>query len=61
MANLTIVANIHAKADKVDLIKAELQKLIGITRSEEGCTSKRAWASCSRCSRSCARSFLTYA
>lgn len=37
MANLTIVANIHAKADKVDLIKAELQKLIEITRSEDGC------------------------
>ena len=37
MTNLTIVANIHAKADRVELIKAELQKLIGITRTEEGC------------------------
>lgn len=34
---LTIVANIHAKADKVDLVKAELLKLIPITRSEAGC------------------------
>ena len=37
MAKLTIVANIHAKADKVDLVKAELLKLIPITRAEEGC------------------------
>jgi len=37
MANLTIVANIHAHADKVDLVKAELQKLIETTRGEEGC------------------------
>ena len=37
IANLTIVANIHAKADKVELVKAELLKLIEITRSEQGC------------------------
>ena len=37
MANLTIVANITAKADRIDLVKAELEKLIGITRAEEGC------------------------
>lgn len=37
MAKLTIVANIKAKADKIDLVKAELLKLIEITRAEEGC------------------------
>lgn len=37
MAQLTIVANIYAKADKVDLVKSELLKLIDITRAEEGC------------------------
>ena len=37
MANLTIVANIHAKPDKIELVKAELQKLIAVTRAEEGC------------------------
>ncbi|MGI9488501.1 MAG: putative quinol monooxygenase [Geminicoccaceae bacterium] len=37
MANLTIVANIHARPDKDDLIKAELLKLIPITRAEAGC------------------------
>ncbi|MBN2445110.1 MAG: antibiotic biosynthesis monooxygenase [Phycisphaerae bacterium] len=37
MAELVIVANIEAKADKVDLVKAELEKLIPITRAEEGC------------------------
>ncbi|MDQ8206577.1 hypothetical protein QEH52_03595 [Coraliomargarita sp. SDUM461003] len=34
---LTIVANIHAKADKIDLVQAELIKLIEPTRAEEGC------------------------
>lgn len=34
---LTIVANIHAKPDKIDLVKAELEKLIDITRTEKGC------------------------
>ena len=37
MAKLTIVANIKAKSDKVKLVKAELLKLIDITRAEEGC------------------------
>ncbi len=37
MANLTIVANIHARADKVELVKSELLKLIETTRAEEGC------------------------
>jgi quinol monooxygenase YgiN len=35
--NLTIVANIHARSDKVDLVTSELEKLIDITRNEEGC------------------------
>ncbi|MEM7044136.1 MAG: putative quinol monooxygenase [Pseudomonadota bacterium] len=34
---LTIVANIHAKADKIDLVKSELLRLIDITRAEKGC------------------------
>jgi quinol monooxygenase YgiN len=34
---LTIVANIHAKADKIDLVKAELLKLIEPTLAEAGC------------------------
>ena len=37
MATLTIVANIKANADKIDLVKTELEKLIDITRAEEGC------------------------
>ncbi|MFT5809136.1 MAG: quinol monooxygenase YgiN [Moritella dasanensis] len=37
MANLTIVANITANNDKIELVKAELSKLIEITRAEEGC------------------------
>jgi quinol monooxygenase YgiN len=37
MAKLTIVANVTANADKIDLVKAELLKLIDITRAEEGC------------------------
>jgi quinol monooxygenase YgiN len=37
MAKLTIVANIIANADKVELVKVELLKLIDITRNEEGC------------------------
>ncbi|KIN75662.1 putative quinol monooxygenase [Sulfitobacter mediterraneus] len=37
MAKLTIVANIKANPDKIDLVKAELLKLIDITRSEAGC------------------------
>lgn len=34
---LTIVANIHANPDKIELVKAELEKLISITLSEAGC------------------------
>ncbi len=37
MAKLTIVADITAKADKVEFVKAELEKLIPTTRAEEGC------------------------
>ena len=37
MSKLTIVAHIHAETDKVELVKAELEKLIPITRAEEGC------------------------
>lgn len=37
MAKLTIVANIHADVDKIDLVKVELRKLIEITRAEDGC------------------------
>ena len=37
MSNLIIVANIRAKSDKIDLVKAELKKLINITRAEAGC------------------------
>gem|GEM_PF-135492 len=36
-AQLTVVANITAKADKIDPVKAELEKLIPLTRTEEGC------------------------
>ena len=37
MAKLTIVANIITKADKINLVKSELLKLIDITRAEKGC------------------------
>jgi len=37
MSKLTIVANIHANPDKIERVKAELEKLIPITRAEEGC------------------------
>lgn len=37
MSKLTIVANITANADKIELVKAELLKLVAITRAEEGC------------------------
>ena len=37
MAKLTIVANIKAHEDKIELVKAELLKLVDITRAEEGC------------------------
>lgn len=37
MPALTIVAHIKAKADQVELVKSELEKLIETTRSEQGC------------------------
>ncbi|MEM1391309.1 MAG: putative quinol monooxygenase, partial [Pseudomonadota bacterium] len=37
MAKLTITGNIIAHPDKIDLVKAELEKLVPITRGEEGC------------------------
>ncbi len=37
MAALTIVANIHAKPDQIDRVRAELEKLVPLTRAEEGC------------------------
>ncbi len=37
MSHLTIVANIHANPDKIELLKMELEKLVPITRAESGC------------------------
>lgn len=37
MSILTITGNIIAHKDKIELVKAELEKLVPITRSEEGC------------------------
>jgi len=37
MSKLTIVANIKANPDQIDLVKTELLKLINITRAEAGC------------------------
>nr|WP_067293487.1 putative quinol monooxygenase [Marinobacterium profundum] len=37
MNQLTIIANIHAKPESIELIKAELEKLIPMTRAEKGC------------------------
>ncbi|SNT72622.1 putative quinol monooxygenase [Paracoccus seriniphilus] len=37
MSKLTVVANIHAKPDQIELVKAELLKLVPITRAEKGC------------------------
>lgn len=37
MSKLTIVANIVAKEEHIALVKAELEKLIPITRDEAGC------------------------
>lgn len=37
MSKLTIVGNIHAKPDQIDLVKSELLNLIETTRAEEGC------------------------
>lgn len=37
MSQLTIVANIFAKQDHIELLKTELTKLIEVTRQEAGC------------------------
>ena len=37
MKKLTIVANIKAKKDQIDMVKAEVEKLIDVTRAEKGC------------------------
>lgn len=37
MAKLTITGNIKVHPDKIDLVKAELEKLVPITRAEDGC------------------------
>lgn len=37
MSMLTIVANIRARVDRVELVKCELIKLLGVTRAEAGC------------------------
>ncbi|WP_026321720.1 putative quinol monooxygenase [Salinispora fenicalii] len=37
MSRLTVVAHVHAKPDHVDLVKAELKKVIPLTRAEKGC------------------------
>ena len=37
MAKLTITGNVLANPDKIDFVKAELEKLIPITRKEAGC------------------------
>lgn len=37
MSKLTIIANVYAKPDKIDLVKDELKKLIPVTRAEKGC------------------------
>ncbi|MEF3047844.1 putative quinol monooxygenase [Pseudotabrizicola sp. L79] len=37
MPRLTVIANIYAHPDHVDLVKTELLKLVPITRAEPGC------------------------
>lgn len=37
VATLTVIATITAKADKIDLVKAELLKLITLSLAEPGC------------------------
>lgn len=37
MPTITIVADIRANSDQVEFVRAELQKLVPITRAEEGC------------------------
>ncbi|OUS41203.1 antibiotic biosynthesis monooxygenase [Oleispira antarctica] len=39
MTQLTIIANIKANSNKIDLVKSELLKLIEVTRAEKGCIS----------------------
>ena len=37
MTQLTIVANIHANPNQIELVKSEREKLVPITRAEKGC------------------------
>ena len=37
MPKLTIIANIHANPDRIDLVKAELEKLIPVSLADAGC------------------------
>ena len=37
MTKLTVVANIKANPDQIDLVRVELEKLIAVTRAEAGC------------------------
>lgn len=37
MTHLTITGNIVAKPDQINLVKAELEKLVAPTRAEAGC------------------------
>jgi quinol monooxygenase YgiN len=37
MAKLTITGNVVAHPDHIDLVRAELEKLVPITRAESGC------------------------
>ena len=37
MARVSIIANIIIRADEIDMLKAELEKLIDSNRAEEGC------------------------
>ena len=37
MPTLTIVANIIANEDQIELVRSELEKLVPITRAEDGC------------------------
>ena len=37
MSKLTIVASIQAHPDRIALVRAELEKLVPITRAEAGC------------------------
>ncbi len=37
MSKLTIIAHIHANPERIDLVKAELQRVIEPTRAEQGC------------------------